>query len=81
MLTYFFNNHKITSAIIIFITLYISIILLKPNVCFDSDGNIMQFGLNYKNKTIIPIWLISIILGIFSYFLIYYYLHVSKIIF
>ena len=59
MLSYLFNKYKIQSAIIIFLVSYLTIILINPNFCFDNDGNIMQFGLGYKNKTIIPIWLLS----------------------
>ena len=81
MLSYLFNKYKIQSAIIIFLVSYLTIILINPNFCFDNDGNIMQFGLGYKNKTIIPIWLLSIILAIFSYFMIYYYLHLKTIYF
>ena len=81
MLGYYFQRYKIQSAIIIFIILYVSIIMTQPRFCFDEDGNILQFGLNYKNKTIIPIWLLTVLFGILSYFAIYYYLHMSKILF
>ena len=33
----------------------------------------------YKNKTVLPIWLVIILLAIISYFLILYYLHYRKI--
>ena len=81
MLGYYFQRYKIQSAIIIFLVLYISIIMTEPNFCFDDDGNILQFGLNYKNKTIVPMWLLAVLFGILSYFSIYYYLHMSKILF
>lgn len=81
MLGYYFRRYKVQSAIMIFIVSYIFVAMIQPKFCFGEDGNILQFGLNYKNKTIIPIWLVSIILAIFSYFMIYYYIHVSSIIF
>ena len=81
MLSYYFQKYKIQTAIIIFLVLYISTIIAEPRFCFDDDGNILQFGLNYKNKTIVPMWLMAILFGILSYFSIYYYLHMSKIIF
>ena len=34
----------------------------------------------YKNKTILPIWLLSIILGIFSYLVVMYYITYPKLI-
>ncbi len=81
MLGYYFQRYKIQSAIVIFLVLYVSIIIIEPRFCFDEDGNLLQFGLNYKNKTIVPIWLLVILIGILSYFIIYYYLHMSKILF
>ncbi len=81
MLGYYFQHYKIQSAIVIFLVLYVCIIMTEPRFCFDEDGNLLQFGLNYKNKTIIPIWLLVILIGILSYFIIYYYLHMSKILF
>ncbi|MBI96883.1 hypothetical protein CL656_07050 [bacterium] len=81
MLSFCFQHYKVQSAIFIFLILYISLIVLEPNFCFDDDGNILQFGLNYKNKTIIPIWLMAIVIGILSYFFIYYYLHMKTVMF
>lgn len=81
MLNYYLQNYKIVSAIILFFILYILFISLKPSFCFDEDENLLQFGLNYKNKTILPLWLITIILSIISYFSIYYFLHLQNLVF
>ena len=81
MLGYYFRKYKVQSAIILFTISYVLVMMMQPRFCFDNEGNVLQFGLNYKNKTIVPIWLVSILLAIFSYFMIYYYLHVSSIIF
>ena len=70
MLNYYLQNYKIVSNYIIFI-LYILFISLKPSFCFDEDENLLQFGLNYKNKTIL-LWLITILYNN-SYFSIYYF--------
>ena len=43
----------------------------------NKNGSIKDFGLGYKNKTVLPIWLITIILAIISYFLVLYYLHLT----
>lgn len=81
MLNYYLQNYKIVSAIILFFILYILFISLKPSFCFDEDENLLQFGLNYKNKTILPLWLITILLSIISYFSIYYFLHLQNLVF
>jgi hypothetical protein len=51
---------------------------LKPGFLYKPDGSIREFGIGYKNKTIIPIWLLSIILGILSYLFVLYYLASPK---
>ena len=56
-------------SIIIFLLLFILIIVSKPSLVFDKNGKPREFGLGYSNKTVCPIWLIIIICGIFSYFI------------
>jgi hypothetical protein len=40
------------------------------------DGSFREFGVGYKNKTVIPIWVVSIIIAILCYLAISYYLMV-----
>jgi hypothetical protein len=47
---------------------------MKPACFYNKDGSIRDFGIGYKNKTIFPIWLLSIILGILCYLAVSYYL-------
>ena len=54
-------------SIIIFLVLFTLIIYIKPNFAFNDKGQIRPFGLGYKNKTILPIWLIVIIISIICY--------------
>ena len=60
-------------SIILFIIIFGSIQLIKPLCFYNKDGSIREFGIGYKNKTILPIWLFFIILGILSYLLVIYY--------
>jgi hypothetical protein len=48
--------------------------MFKPGFLFKNDGSIREFGVGYRNKTILPIWLLAIILGILSYLFVLYYL-------
>jgi len=41
-------------------------------------GSLRTFGLGHRRKTILPIWLLSIILGILSYLFILYYITLPK---
>jgi hypothetical protein len=61
-------------AITIFVIIFVIINYSKPLFLYNKDGSIREFGIGYKNKTILPIWLFSIILGILSYIGIMYYL-------
>jgi hypothetical protein len=68
-----------TASIILFIIIFGAIQMAKPAFLYNSDGSIREFGVGYKNKTIMPIWLFSIILGIFSYLFVLYYLAYPRI--
>jgi len=46
---------------------------------YKDDGSIRQFGVGYRNKTILPVWLLAIILGILSYLFVLYYLAYPRI--
>lgn len=60
-------------SIIFFVMFYCGILYVKPSVIFYEDGTLREFGVGYKNKTIFPLWLISIFLGIWSYLLVLYF--------
>ena len=68
-------------AIILFIGLYIAIIYGFPQLVFEEDGSIRQFGIGFRKKTIFPIWLFSIVLGILSYVAIQYHYMRPKLMF
>lgn len=67
-------QHKTLFAIIIFLTLFSTMHIIKPSLIYDTDGSFREFGVGYKHKTVVPAWIISIILGILSYLIILYYL-------
>ena len=75
----FIKKHIISFAIIIFICVYLIIHQLKPAFIYNKDGTLRQFGIGYRHKTILPMWLIVIILSILSYLLVLYYLAYPKI--
>jgi len=66
-------------AIIIFLFIFGSIQMIKPICFYNKDGSIRHFGVGYKNKTILPIWLLSIVLGILCYLSVLFYVSRSKI--
>ena len=48
---------------------------MKPTIIFDKNGKLREFGIGYKNKTILPIWLAIIIIAIFSYLGVLYFIN------
>ena len=54
-------------AVFIFLILFGIINALRPSVIYNKDLSFRRFGIGYKNKTVIPIWLFSIMLAILVY--------------
>jgi uncharacterized membrane protein YozB (DUF420 family) len=74
MLRTFTRNNTTLVSIIIFLVIFMIIQMLRPAFLYNKDGSLREFGVGYKNKTIVPLWLFSIILGILCYVLVLYYL-------
>jgi hypothetical protein len=70
----FVRYHKLNVTIFLFLVLFLSIHLMKPGFIYDTDGSFREFGVGYRHKTVIPIWVISIVLAILSYVAVSYYL-------
>ncbi|MCJ7802881.1 MAG: hypothetical protein MUP82_11055 [Candidatus Marinimicrobia bacterium] len=60
-------------SVALFVVIFGTIQLIKPNCFYNKDGSIREFGIGYKNKTILPIWLLSLVLGILCYLSVMYY--------
>ncbi len=77
----YIRKHPTVVAILLFLAIFGSIQAFKPKCFYNEDGSIRQFGIGYRNKTILPVWLLSIILGILSYLFVLYYLAHPRIMF
>jgi len=66
-------------AVILFIIIFGGIQMMKPACFYNKDGSIREFGIGYKNKTILPIWLLSLVLGILCYLAVMYYISYPKL--
>ena len=62
------RKNKVALAILLFMILYGIFYCIKPAFAYNEDGSMKPFGLGYKNKTVVPAWLISILLGILCYY-------------
>jgi hypothetical protein len=79
MLKSFVRENVTLVAIFIFIIIFGFVHMMKPACFYKDDGSIRQFGVGYRNKTILPVWLLAIILGILSYLFVLYYLAYPRI--
>ena len=73
MLKHLVNNNVTLISIILFVLIYASVQSIRPAFLYNTDGSIRDFGIGYKNKTILPVWLFSILLGILCYLAVIYY--------
>ena len=76
--TYVRENITLVS-VILFVIVFGSIQLMKPACLYNKNGSIREFGIGYKNKTILPIWLLSLVLGLLCYLAVLYYVNAHKI--
>jgi len=72
-----FARRNITSiAIVIFAITYGLIILSKTSLIYNKDGTLKQFGIGYSTRSILPAWVVVIVLAILSYLCVLYYVSV-----
>jgi len=65
--------NKVSISITLFLIIMATIHVTKPNIMYNTDGSFKQFGLGYRKKTVVPIWIIAIMAAIMSYMLVLYY--------
>mgnify|MGYP001317126446 CR=1 FL=1 len=74
----FIRKNTTSISILIFAILFSFIQMVEPGILYE-NGVIRHFGLGSKKKTILPIWLMTIILAILSYLGVIYYINMPKI--
>ena len=73
----YIRDNKIIIVVLIFLLAFFSLNYAKPAVMYNENGTTKQFGVGYKRRTVLPLWLIVIFLSILSYMFIMYYLAYS----
>ena len=63
------SNHKIQLSIILYIFTIVTIWVVKPTILFNENGELKEFGVNRYNKTVLPFWIVVILVSILSYFI------------
>ena len=66
------RNNLAGSAILLYVIVFMLVQYMNPSFMYNEDGSLREFGIGYSSKTVLPIWLVAIILGILSYLTVYY---------
>ena len=66
--------HKTLVATTLFLIIFFTIHSIKPRLLYTENGAFRQFGVGYKQKTVVPIWLVAIFLSILCYLAVIAYL-------
>lgn len=77
----FIRNNITIVSIVLFLMAYGGILFIQPGFLYNHDGSLRQFGLNSNRKTILPSWLIAILIAILSYLFVLYYLAAPKLLY
>lgn len=76
----FVRRHITLLSIMLYLVLYCLITMSRPAFLYNSDGSLRAFGIGFRSKTVVPVWLLAITLAILSYFAILYYIAAPKLI-
>ena len=61
------RQYRTFVSILLFGALFSGFHYLKPKISYDSRGRIRLFGIGYRHKTVIPVWLVAVLLAIASF--------------
>jgi len=57
----------ITVAIGTFFILLCLVHWIKPQLVYRPDGSLREFGVGYQKKTVLPLWLLVLVMAILCY--------------
>ena len=63
----FVRQYRLHFSIILFVVLFTIIHLTKPGLMYNKDGSYRKFGVGVRDKTVISIWIVAIVLAILCY--------------
>jgi hypothetical protein len=52
----------------------------NPSFLYNEDGSLREFGVGYSSKTILPIWIVAIIIAILSYLAVFYFTRPARVV-
>ena len=75
----FVKQHTVSLSILLFMVTFFLLQQTAPSFLYKKNGHIRKFGIGYKEKTVIPIWLVALCMAIFSYVAVRYCLEIPRI--
>ncbi len=75
----YIKRNIVMFSLFVFVLSYFVLNTVKPKFLYNDNMTLRQFGVGYRKKTVLPLWLISIVLAILSYFSILYYVTYNRI--
>ena len=57
----------ISVAILALVVIVTLIQYAKPSLVYKTDGSLREFGVGYRKKTVVPLWLVIIMTAILCY--------------
>ena len=69
----FILRNKVYIATILFLVSFWIFHMIKPGFAYQDNGAFRPFGVGYLHKTVVPVWLIAILLAISCYLLVMMY--------
>jgi len=69
---FFIKRHITSFSILVFLATFVTIQMFRPRFMYNEDGSLRQFGIGFHRKTVIPAWLVAIVVAILSYLLVLY---------
>jgi hypothetical protein len=69
---FFIKRHITSFSVLVFLAAFAAIHSFKPRFMYNDDGSLRQFGIGFQRKTVVPAWLVAIVVAILSYLLVLY---------
>lgn len=63
------RNLRVQLALLVYLVLITVLLYMRPSIFYNKDGSLKQFGTGGKDKTLIPLWLVILLLAILSYYI------------
>ena len=75
----YLGRHLTLVAILVFGVVFAALQYFKPSFMYNKDGSVRQFGLGYSKKTVIPVWLVTVVVAILSYYAVMHFTLGAKV--